>query len=255
MKKGGYYWLEICWFESCIFPPCRLCCSTAELCNKHYTELFTILRHQSGNLKLSVFISKTQLLRFLRVRDVKDVFWNCVIVLWNTALATRNIWKIDKFKHSAHAHKKGRKVLKVITIETQTNNHNKEMLIVKACLPFWASGGCAGQGHGAHTELGANETKEMPVKVFYVAKHPWGPWGETKGQRATFCGSQLLCSAFTAKSCSFCRTKVQSGHKSRHSEIKLCFKVIQLICINNKYPTQASYQVWLPFGPIVHVFL
>lgn len=28
------------------------------------------------------------------------------------------------------------KVLKVITIETQTNNHNKEALILKACLPF-----------------------------------------------------------------------------------------------------------------------
>lgn len=68
MKKGEYYWLEMCSFESCIFSIRQTLVSDAAQLSSAInasTELFTILRNQSGNLKLSIFISKTHLLRFL----------------------------------------------------------------------------------------------------------------------------------------------------------------------------------------------
>lgn len=60
------------------FPSCQTLVSDAAWLTSAInasTELFTILRNQSGNIKLSIFISKTHLLHFPWILDIKDIIF------------------------------------------------------------------------------------------------------------------------------------------------------------------------------------
>jgi len=53
-----------------------------ELYNKCFYRIIHHRQNQSGNLKFSIFISKTHLLHFLCILDVKDIILKLLYILY-----------------------------------------------------------------------------------------------------------------------------------------------------------------------------
>lgn len=96
-KKVNITGLRFVHLRVVFFPTCQTLVSDAAWLSSAInasTELFTILRNQSGNLKLSIFISKTHLLHFPWILDVQDVIFKVLYILYyceiQLLLAMRN---------------------------------------------------------------------------------------------------------------------------------------------------------------------
>lgn len=84
-KKVNITGLRFAHLKVVFFPSCQTPVSDAARLSfaiNASMELFTILRNQSGNLKLSIFISKIHLLRFLWPLDVRDIIFKLLYMLY-----------------------------------------------------------------------------------------------------------------------------------------------------------------------------
>lgn len=126
-KENEKRWILLAWdlfiWELYFFHLARLVSDTAWLSSaiNASTEWFTILKNQSGNWKLSIFISKTHLLHFPWILVVKDIIFNCFIYYTTVKYSSCYkelfffyfmLLKNISFKHLAHTNKKGGKYRK-----------------------------------------------------------------------------------------------------------------------------------------------